>query len=461
MIKIAEKQNKIKLYYYVIFLLLTIIYNFMYFEDSFNQKLLLIYKGFVIITQTCLFFYSFTFIKQEYKINREYNITNNIYFKPLILFTTYLIILTIFQKTTFSTFNNAFFIIHSIILILTTMSFFFEYDSWIDTIYKFIIWILILCFLTQLISLILEIITSTNLINFIHNKSIKKVILYCAPGFPLRLRGLVGNSNTMAYLIVYTFYFPLIILIKKFNILNLILSFLYWSIGIICLVLTGSRGAMISLLVSFLLFVLISIPLTKRIGKQIHKKYISFIIIIISIFFISLFIIFASNAKVATNIKYLLKYVSRLDNFLQFGGRKKLWNSIFSIDLKYFVFGLSDKQVNTILNNIYPYGALNFIKNNGRAHNMYIQLLLNYGIFAFISFITFIIHIIISYVKKIKYIGLNKLLVASVFFVQLIAFLISGVFEQLPLFTLSPHSLLFSFTIGILITILSNTEKKS
>ena len=185
---------------------------------------------------------------RDYKINKEKSVLSLPLTKWVLLFTLYLCILTIFLGTTFNTFNNAFYIIHSSLFFLVVLIGFKKAD-WIEVVAKILLLLVLILSAISIITTIIFIITHSSFIDLISNSELKSLLITVAPR-KRRLFGIIGNSNTYAYLLVYTFFIYIFLIIyykksklKYFLILVLINNFLH-------IVLTGSRGALVSVVLS-------------------------------------------------------------------------------------------------------------------------------------------------------------------------------------------------------------------
>ena len=408
-------------------------------------SLLLVFNIFLPITQVLLIIFGVLIIYLDYKSNRDFSLVTINYFKWLILYSLYLIILTFFQGTCFSTYNNSFFIIHSIlfffIILLNKNSF-----NTLDIIARISLFFVSIFSIFSILTTSIFIITNTSLLHYINNNLVYSYLIYVAPPGK-RVIGLMTNVNTYSYLLLYTIYIYifLIIFYKKtklkylciFSIFNNLFNFF----------ITGSRGAILSLIISGGFFIIVLLVLMRENYHPKLKKVKIFITSCIVLSVIFIVFIFKFNFEISILLKnYFMNNIIRPSNFKYGSGRLYIWQNVIYIDKKFLIFGLSDVDMYNQIKSNLPNYSVELLNNQGRYHNMYITLLANYGIFALLGFFIFLFYSIrvfyISYKKSVHKIKI----VFLCFGAQFLAFLISGLFEQLPLFNLSPHSLLFMFT---------------
>ena len=276
-----------------------------------------------------------------------------------------------------------------------------------------------------------------------------------------RIWGILDNPNTFAYLLVFSnyIYFLLILALKKRRVTYLLLFLVI--VNFINIILTSSRGAILTFIISFCLFaVLLLLLLRKNENKYypyLRLLFISFFAIII---FSILFIIY-SDSSLAISLKdFFIKNLFRLKWLKSGSGRTMIWDVALNLDIKTYLLGIPDYKIYPIYLEELPKFAEKFLNNSGRYHNMYIGLLLNYGIFALLGFLLFLGKSIIQIVNTYSNASFNKKLLLIFFISQFVTFIISGVFEQLALFSQSPHSLLFMFIWAILIKLIKFSDEE-
>lgn len=398
-------------------------------------------------------------LKQDNIINKKNSAINNSYFKPLLIFTCYLGILSIYKKDTFALFNNIFYVINSITFLLAILTYNSSYKSWINDFAFFCNIIICLLLFVEVVSVLLFAIASSPIYNQISNSFIKEYLYNCAPGTPRRMAGILGNENVMGYVVLFGFFLPLISLNHYKGKKTLTLSIIFWLFSFISIFLTGSRGALFTLILSSAFLIIVLYPLSKKIGIKYFKIYKKFLFTFISIIILMLLYINLINTEFNLEIrKYFFTNILRFENIFGFGKRTILWSSLLSIDKKQFIFGLSDLQIQNALKPIYLEGSNNFVDNFGRFHNIYLQLLISYGIFGLIAFVGFICNLLYKAIKSIKRLNLNSIIILTILITQLSTFLIGGFLEQLPLFSNTPHALLFMMNIAAIIVTTSQKD---
>jgi len=394
---------------------------------------------------------------QDYVINKSKSVISLNYVKWILVFTLYLCLLTIFHKTTFSTFNNAFFIIHSVLFFLVLMIYGDKF-LWIESIVKLVLFMVAWISLFSVLTLLIFIVTHTNLLSLIKNQALYSYFIKVAPPGK-RVWGMLYNPNTFAYLLVFSFYLYLFLLIYYKTTKLKYLIFVMLFINVFNLFLIGSRGALVTLFVSLIPFSIVLLNLMKDNNFQYYRAYKIFFISFYSVLILFFCFIWFTNFTFSHNLKeFFIDNVIRVKWLKSGSGRVDNWKVVFSIDKKHFIFGVNDEFMHQQMLQYLPKRASSYVNNSGRYHNMYITLLANYGIFALLGFISFIVYSIIVFIKGYIVSSFRRKRFILLFLSQFFVFLIGGIFEQLPLFNESPHSLLFMLTLATLFR-LSNKDR--
>jgi O-antigen ligase len=148
--------------------------------------------------------------------------------------------------------------------------------------------------------------------------------------------------------------------------------------------------------------------------------------------------------------------VIRINTISSGTGRIDIWKTLLSFNFKSYPFGFSDNYIYMHLEELgFKYSSA-FLNNSGRAHNMFLQILISYGYIGFLIFSICMIKTILQIVLNYKYIKNENKIIFSLFLVQFIVILVGGFFEQLPIFSMSAHSLIFMLVWVNLLTITEN-----
>ncbi len=394
---------------------------------------------------------------QDYNLNKSKSVMSLNYVKYILEFSLYLCILTIFHKTTFSTFNNAFFIIHSVLFFLVLMIYGDKF-LWIESIVKLILFMVIFISIFSILTSIIFIITNTNLLSLVKNQAVYLNFIKVAPPGK-SAHGILYNPNTFPYLLVFSFYLNIFLLIyyKTTKLKYFLFAMLF--VNLFNLFISSSIGLLVILIVSLIPFSLILLKLMRNNNFQYYKAYKIFFISFFSIIILFICFIFFTNFTFSNSIKdSFIDNVIRLKWLKSGSGRVDNWKVVFSIDKKHFIFGVNDEFMHQQMLKYLPYSASSYVNNSGRYHNMYITLLANYGIFALLGFVSFLVYSITVFIKGYVVSSYRRKRFILIFLLQLLVFLIAGIFEQLPLFNESPHSLLFMLTLASLFG-LSNRDR--
>lgn len=453
----TKKLIEVKTKYLYYFVFLTILYNTIYIKNSLPKVLQIILTYIIPISQVLLLFFGGVLLYQDYRINRGKSVFNLPFIKWVLLYTLYLCILTIFQGTIFNTYNNAFFIIHSI-LFFCIMLIYIDRFNWMEGMVKIALLIILILSAFSIATLIIFFITHSNLIDGISNVGIKNFFLSVAPQSS-RLIGLMENPNTFAYLLLYAFFiYVFLIIYFKNSKLKYLFSILL-IFNVINLILTASRGALLSFLISLIFFCCCILILFRKTNHEhYHILKIAFISLAI-LGFLFLIYAFSFNSEFALSVReFIIKDLLRTKWLKTGSGRTNNWKVALSMDKSKYIFGVNDEYMYNRMVELLPKRSSSFINNNGRYHNMYITLLVNYGIFALLGFLYFLVYSLKVFVKGYFVSSFRRKRFVLIFISQFFAILVSGIFEQLPIFNLSPHALLFMFCWSSLF-VLSNRDR--
>jgi len=329
---------------------------------------------------------------------------------------------------------------------------------WIESIVKLVLFMVAWISLFSVLTLLIFIVTHTNLLSLIKNQALYSYFIKVAPPGK-RVWGMLYNPNTFAYLLVFSFYLYLFLLIYYKTTKLKYLIFVMLFINVFNLFLIGSRGALVTLFVSLIPFSIVLLNLMKDNNFQYYRAYKIFFISFYSVLILFFCFIWFTNFTFSHNLKeFFIDNVIRVKWLKSGSGRVDNWKVVFSIDKKHFIFGVNDEFMHQQMLQYLPKRASSYVNNSGRYHNMYITLLANYGIFALLGFISFIVYSMIVFIKGYIVSSFRRKRFILLFLSQFFVFLIGGIFEQLPLFNESPHSLLFMLTLATLFR-LSNKDR--
>jgi hypothetical protein len=338
------------------------------------------------------------------------------------------------------------------------MLIFVDRFNWIEVMVKLALLIVAIISVFSIATSLIYFITHTSLINGVRNIGLKKFYLGVAPQSS-RLIGLMVNSNTFAYLLLYSFYIYvfLIIYFKNSKLKYLFSILLIFNVS--NLILTASRGALLSFLISLIFFCCCILILFRKTNHEhYHILKIAFISLAILVFLFLIYV-FSFNSEFALSVReFIIKDLLRTKWLKTGSGRTNNWKVALSMDKSKYIFGVNDQYMFNRMADLLPKRSSSFINNNGRYHNMYITLLVNYGIFALLGFLYFLAYSLNVFVKGYFISSFRRKRFVLIFISQFFAILVSGIFEQLPIFNLSPHSLLFMFCWSSLF-VLSNRNR--
>jgi O-antigen ligase len=390
------------------------------------------------------------FIKKDFHTNKY--IKNNSNSLLFLIFFSVCILATIINGNGFNKFNNIYFIIHSAVFFYLIMQENHNNYDYLNILNFIIILITATLALISVLTILVYISNRTGLTSRINSETLQKSFNRYAP-LNKRWYTLLQNANTFGHLVSMSFFLNIIpyktLKNKKYKNSILIMT----AINTVVLVLTGSRGAFASIFGGLIVFILYLII---KLSKNNKKKLFIVIISVIS----SLLIISLIDKFLLTSISFKESLISilRIKKLTNVSGRINTWANLLKLPFFTNIFGFNDDYLYHYLKDLNAFYPQGFLNNSGRAHNMYLEVLVSYGIIAFGLFISCIIKTFIQVIKSYCFIEKENKLFFLVFFVQFIAILVGGIVEQLPIFNLSTHSLIFMFVWANLIT-LTTTKK--
>ncbi len=443
--------------YLYIYIFLTILNSEVYLFDSFVHNFRMVYVALLIMSQIYILFFGTFLLIQDYKLNHESSVLQGPFVKWILLFNLYLLILTIFHKTTFEIYNNAFFILHSSMFFFITLIYCDKY-KWIKSCVKIALLFTGFIGILSIITTLLYLVTNTFLFDAISSENLRATLLSFIPmgsGF----LGLFNTSATYSHLLVYSIYLLLFLLVYyKRTKLKYLFMFLIVN-DVFNLFISKDFIPIFVLITTSIIFVVLYIVLSKK-YSYIKPKAIVIIVISASIIVVGLFVVVMNcNFGFCKGLRTLLfgSYKTRSEVY-------EIWRAVFSLDPKYILFGASDSQMYSLIKDIVPASVSSgFINNSGRYHNMFLAMLGNYGIFAMLWIIALLAYSAITVIQHYIHASYRRKRFELIFGVQLLAILLCGCFEEFPLFTQSLHSLLFMFTLSMLygLTYMDKIRKSS
>lgn len=384
--------------------------------------------------------------------NNHY-IKNNGDFNLFSLFFLFCIIASLFNGNGFHKFNNIFFIINSVLFFYLVIQDNFNKTYYLNLLNFIILLSIITITLISTATILVAISNKLSLTKLIPSKNIREYFYICCPTYKARWYTVLLNPNTYGHLVSMTFFLVIIPFKYSNKIKTKIFIIIMQLINIFVLILSGSKGALASILIGLFIIYIIYLLLKKQEGN--YRAIKATLIFILVLCFATIVII-----KTIPNLKNFLSLINnkilRIDTLTNGNGRMSLWSNLLHLPLISHPFGFSDNYIYNYLNILKEPHADAFINNNGRSHNMYLQVLISYGFITFIIFITCIVKTFINIIKNKNKLKIENQFLLNVFFIQFLVILVGGFFEQLPIFSLSAHSIIFMFVWANLLTLSDN-----
>lgn len=447
------KKNKYQLpFLYFIYIISTIPFSVIYFTDL-ARNVSIFFTILNLILVTIITIGASFYIYKDFQTNQ--NIRKNSNSKLFLLLFVFCIIASIVNGNGFQKFNNIYFVIHSALFFYLSM----ENNPYEKNYIKLINFIILISisFISaiSLITIMMFLSNKLNITQSFKSQALRDYFNFCAP-VGLRWYTILNNPNTFGHLVSMTFIIAIIPLVKLKKIKHKVTIVIMQSLNFIALFFSGSKGAIFALAIGLSIgFVVILITIYK---KNYKKLFYSIISTIISLLIIA--VIFVSNSKnpAIIDFNHYIRYeIIRVDTLFDFTNRFGLWSCLLDLPLWSKPFGYSDNFIYHYMEALQVHDFDVFLNNTGRAHNIYLQMLVSFGSIGFIIFVSCLLKTFIQAIRNYKLIDKDNKLLYFVFFIQFIVILAGGMVEQLPLFSMSTHSLFFMF---VWANLLSITEKK-
>lgn len=273
--------------------------------------------------------------------------------------------------------------------------------------------------------------------------------------FENRLYGVFSSPNVGGIFAGLGIFFASInffLLNKKPMLIEKILYIVYFVVAFIYISLANSRGSVLSLIIAITIFA-IFVPLKSKKTKAIILRFSSIVLCCASMLILTKY-----TREVMSYIPYSINYIANHHNEQKIykykvdttrveenrndidisNKRFNIWSSyykVYKMNLKSILFGINDisfaknelfelKKNNKISETDEKY--LSYANNN--VHNGYLEVLIQYGIFAFILIILFILNNIFKIIYARKVLFNNKTIIA--FIALLIFILVDNIFES-------------------------------
>lgn len=245
-------------------------------------------------------------------------------------------------------------------------------EKLLDTIKKFSSIVINLTFIASIISLILVIIKFELIIEKWNT------IIRIQGVYEGRIWGVYGNPNTLANLAFISLFLSIAIYryykYKKFLIFNCFIQLL-------CIFMSNSRATILATFLVILIYIFVIIVVKKEI------KFTDNIIKIISVIFISVGLV-SIMSLLALNSNFILKREYKEGNITN--GRLDIWYASINAVKEEIIFGVGPENIKE---NVNKFLNPNYVIKNpdiaSNTHNIFLQILLSYGILVMILFMLF------------------------------------------------------------------------
>lgn len=397
-----------------------------------------------------LFSFSIYFFVKDMKTRKD-NFTTNQFFIPLTLYFSYCFIATVINGNAFAFFNNGAYVVHSAFFIYLCMIKEESQEIEERSFYQLLWLIAGTVFFFVITSLLTYIVRRLPLYQGLSNPM--KDFLNLSAGVGRRLYGTVGNANTLAYLILYGFFLllTLIYLTKDKGWKNFLYFFVI--VSVVCLVLTGARGALLITLFCICLLFLSLFLKYKNHREHTKKLVLSVSILLVLCIVIGLFYAFSDSSFALKGRTYFVERILRLDNLKSGDERLENWHiAIGLLNIKTIWFGLSDSTLYHHYLSIGSDLAKYFINNEGRLHNYFMINLVSWGLPSLLLFLFLLGKTAFVWLQVKHSFSGQKEVVMTLVMIQFVAMVMSAFFEQLMLGTCTAISLPTCFVWGYLMS---------
>lgn len=450
-----SKINKNNLPFFLIFIYLysSLSFSIIYFNNIAKPiSVFFSLLNFILI--------SFITIGSSYYIYKDFQsdkyIEKNSNSKLFLIFFIFCIVASIINGNGFQKYNNIYFIIHSAVFFYLALQNNYNKKNYFKIFNFIIVASIIAISIISILTILIFLCNKFNITETFKNQSIKNYFYYCAP-VNSRWYTILSNPNTFGHLVSMSFILAVIpiIKLKKFN--QKVLIIIMQLVNFFTLFFSGSKGAILALGIGLILSLIIVFVFMY---KNINKKILSILLLVFSMLLV-ITILLLNFSHENEFINFLKNNILRTSSISKGSGRFGVWKSLINLPLWSKPFGYSDNYIYQYMKSLNIYDFDVFLNNNGRAHNIYIQVLVSFGSIGFVLFISCLLKTFAQVIFNYKYLDKTKKILYFVLLIQFIVILIGGLFEQLPIFNMSAHSLFFMFVWANLLIITEKPETRT
>lgn len=444
-----QKLYTYKKYYINIFLVITIFISLSKYLSFTSFGVSVTYDFLSLLGMLFTLFYGVNLLVVDKKLNKELSVLSSPYFKGSLILLIYLFILSLFHRTAFEGYNNAFFVIHSLIFFYVLLIYGDKY-KWIRNIARVAEAFIYFVSVISLSNIIIYIFSKIGLFTTLQNENLKIFLMNIAPENG-NFIGLFNDNGLFIYLmgsIIFLYFFS-IIYHKKSN-LKYIFVFLF-VINCTNIFLYKNEALCFIVIFSIILFFIYYIIISIRSNHKIDIFSKSFIILFISLLMLLILYIIFSNSTLASEMRVLFIDVFSLKWINIENSKLSVYKQIVKVDESIFYFGANDSHIYAILVQEFPNLADLYLNNNITFFNMYLDFLVRYGMIASLLLIFLVVLTFVNIIRKLFVASFRRKRFLLCFVFQTIIILFIGFFCQYPLFKQNLHSLVFVYCFASLI----------
>jgi O-antigen ligase len=302
--------------------------------------------------------------------------------------------------------------------------------------------------------------------------SLDDSIYYYGIAYQNRLVGIFSNPNVTGATCGIALYCALINITLSRN--SFILKMLYvisMLLNFLCIILSASRGAFLSLCVSLFFFIFIVLLIKNKRNNIIAKSVVGLLIVAISVVLvynsagvinkqITKFPLYLQNSDMEINeqAEYSKDSISNyidIDSDLNevSSGRLRIWRVGFRTIKQNLIFGVGKAELYNEMVKNWDKNSTPFGIKKGGLHNIFLETLVAFGLLSFICFVIFLVNLLWNHFMKILKITFSldhstQPLFGLVILTMLIYIIANNLVESKMLYQVRLSSYIFALYIG-------------
>ncbi len=443
-----RRLYKYKKYYIYIFIIFTLLLTSANYINLSNKFISIAYDFISLAGILFLLFYGSNLLVNDKRLNQENSVISSPFFKYSIVLLVYLFILSLFHRTAFEGYNNSFYLFHSLMFLYIILIYGDKY-KWIRNTVRISMIFIFIISIISVSNILLYLFVKLGLATNLQNESLKTFILLISPRNG-EFVGLFNKNESFTHLLAFTIYlyFFAIVYYKKSFIKYILTALVLVNFLGICLF--KNDALCFSVITTSIIYLIIYFFIYKTYNHK-NDVFSSYMLILFAVLIILqiLYIIF-STSNFAYDMRVFCKELFTLKWVENNQSKLYLYKEVIKNDKSILFFGANSTQIysNLIIN--FPDQGEAFLNNNN-FFNLYMDFLIRNGIIASISLVILFVISMVNILKGYVLASFRRKRFIICFLFQIILILVTGIFNQFPLFKMNMHSLILIYCFGSLV----------